>query len=98
MNVNLTDELTEMVRAKVGTGLYNSASEVVRDALRLMAERDRLNEIREEEFRRAVAKGVADLDVGRFTDLADQAELRTFRDDVKTRGRKRLAGQPPGPA
>lgn len=98
MNVNLTDELDELVRAKVSSGLYNSASEVVRDALRLMAERDRLSEIREEEFRKAVAKGVADLDAGRFTDLADEAELRTFRDDVKARGRKRLADQPPRPA
>jgi antitoxin ParD1/3/4 len=34
MNVNLTSELVKYVRAKVKTGRYNSASEVVRDALR----------------------------------------------------------------
>jgi len=98
MDVNLTDELNELVRAKVSAGLYKSPSEVVRAALRLMAEQDRLSEIREEEFRKAVTKGVADLDAGRFTELADDAELRVFRDDVKARGRKRLADQPPGPA
>ena len=34
MNVNLTPQLEELVREKVSSGLYNSASEVVRDALR----------------------------------------------------------------
>lgn len=42
MNVNLTAELDALVRGKVKSGLYNSASEVVRDALRLLAERDEL--------------------------------------------------------
>jgi antitoxin ParD1/3/4 len=36
MNVNLTPELEAMVRRKVESGLYNNASEVVREALRLM--------------------------------------------------------------
>ena len=36
LNVNLTPQLEEMVRQKVSGGLYNSASEVVREALRLM--------------------------------------------------------------
>lgn len=42
MNINLTPQLEEMVRRKVDSGLYNSASEVVREALRLMEEQDRL--------------------------------------------------------
>jgi antitoxin ParD1/3/4 len=44
MNVNLTPQLEELVRSKVASGLYTSASEVVRDALRLMEEKDRLRE------------------------------------------------------
>jgi antitoxin ParD1/3/4 len=36
MNVSLTDELSEFVKAKVSSGRYTSASEVVREALRLM--------------------------------------------------------------
>jgi antitoxin ParD1/3/4 len=42
MNVNLTLHLEELVRQKVESGLYTSASEVVREALRLMDEKDRL--------------------------------------------------------
>ncbi len=41
MNVSLTPALEEYVRRKVAIGLYNNASEVVREALRLMVERER---------------------------------------------------------
>ena len=40
MNVSLTPRLEELVRRKVASGLYNNASEVIRDALRLLVERD----------------------------------------------------------
>ncbi|MDD2989678.1 MAG: type II toxin-antitoxin system ParD family antitoxin [Zoogloea sp.] len=58
MNVNLTPQLEEMVRAKVSSGLYTSASEVVREALRLMEEQDRMREAKLEELRREVRKGL----------------------------------------
>ncbi len=40
MNVSLTPELEELVNEKVRTGLYQTASEVVREALRLLKQRD----------------------------------------------------------
>ena len=40
MNVSLTSALEEYVRRKVATGLYNNASEVIREALRLMVEHE----------------------------------------------------------
>ena len=58
MNVNLTPRLEEMVRAKVSSGMYTSASEVVREALRLMEEQDRLRQVKLEELRREVRKGL----------------------------------------
>ena len=58
MNVNLTPQLEEMVRAKVGSGLYTSASEVVREALRLMEERDRLRDAKLDELRRDIRAGI----------------------------------------
>ena len=42
MNVSLTPELEKFVSTKVSTGRYNSASEVVREALRLLEENDRI--------------------------------------------------------
>ncbi|MCZ2291875.1 MAG: type II toxin-antitoxin system ParD family antitoxin [Burkholderiales bacterium] len=58
MNVNLTPQLEAMVRAKVSSGLYTSASEVVREALRLMEEQDRMRQIKLDELRREVRKGL----------------------------------------
>src|SRR3984893_18175196 len=40
MNVSLTVELEKYVRRKVASGLYNNASEVIREALRLLVERE----------------------------------------------------------
>lgn len=59
MNVNLTPQLEELVRAKVDSGMYASASEVVREALRLMDEQDRLRQAKLDELRAEVRKGLA---------------------------------------
>ena len=58
MNINLTETLEEMVRNKVATGLYNSASEVVRDALRLMQEQDEYRAVRLNQLKTAVQQGL----------------------------------------
>jgi antitoxin ParD1/3/4 len=59
MNVNLTPQLESLVRSKVTSGLYTSASEVVREALRLMDEQDRLREAKLEQLRGDVLQGLA---------------------------------------
>lgn len=64
MNVSLTPELEKMVGEKVQSGLYNSASEVVRHALRLLREQDELRAARLEELRREVGVGAAQLERG----------------------------------
>jgi antitoxin ParD1/3/4 len=58
MNVNLTLELEEMVRRKVASGMYNSASEVVREALRLMEQQDQVRAVRLEQLRADIRKGL----------------------------------------
>jgi len=58
MNINLTPQLEELVRSKVASGLYTSASEVVREALRLMDEQDRLREAKFEQLRSEVRRGL----------------------------------------
>lgn len=68
MNVNLTPELEKLVQKKVKSGRYNSASEVVREALRLVEERDLLVALRRQEFRRRIAEGVDSLRRGEGVD------------------------------
>ncbi len=58
MNVSLTPELEELVNEKVSSGQYNNPSEVIREALRLLRERDELQEIQRAELRQEIARGI----------------------------------------
>jgi antitoxin ParD1/3/4 len=64
MNVHLTPQLESLVHAKVRDGGYNSASEVVSEALRLMQERDQLIELRKKEIAKQIAEGYESLSKG----------------------------------
>ncbi|AUS99139.1 type II toxin-antitoxin system ParD family antitoxin [Nostoc sp. CENA543] len=58
MNVSLTPELEKWVQSKVESGMYTSASEVIREGLRLLKEQDALKEIRLAELRREIQQGI----------------------------------------
>jgi len=58
MNVDLTPELETLVRRKVASGMYTSASEVVRESLRMMDEQDQLRAVRLDQLRQDVRKGL----------------------------------------
>lgn len=68
MNVSLTPELEKLIDEKVRSGLYGSASEVVRDGLRLLVERDRARDARLAELRLQLAEGLAAADRGEVAD------------------------------
>lgn len=58
MNVSLTPELEQFVQEKVSSGLYYSASEVIREGLRLLKEREQLQQIRLQELRQEIQAGL----------------------------------------
>ena len=64
MNVSLTPELEKLVSSKVSSGRYQSASEVIREGLRLLDDQDRLRELHLEEVRRKIQTGLDQLDRG----------------------------------
>ena len=68
MNVHLTAELEKLVHKKVKTGRYNSASEVVREALRLMEEHDSIRAAELTQIRKRIDDGLASLDRGEGAD------------------------------
>lgn len=68
MNVNLTPELEALVRKKVESGLYNNQSEVVREALRLLGEQDRLRESHIAALQGALVEGLAQAERGELKD------------------------------
>ena len=58
MHLSLPPQLEELVRQKVDSGLYTCASEVVVEALWLLDARDRLREIKLQELRKEIQKGL----------------------------------------
>ena len=68
MNVSLTPELEALIQERVRSGRYTSASEVVREALRLLEDRDELQRLRLAELRSQVAAGLDSLDRGQAQD------------------------------
>ena len=86
MNVNLTPQLEELVRSKVASGLYTSASEVVREALRLMDEQDRLREAKLAQLRSDVRQGLASGSSPPWDAEALKSMARTRRTNGPARG------------
>jgi len=58
MNVNLSPQLEDMVRQKVASGLYTSASEVVREALRMMDAQDQMRSAKLTQLKQDIHDGL----------------------------------------
>jgi len=86
MNVSLTQELEQMVKDKVRTGLYHSASEVIREALRLLKEHDQLRELRLAELRKEIAIGIDQADRGEVAPLDMEAIKAKARRQMEVGG------------
>jgi antitoxin ParD1/3/4 len=85
MNVSLTPELEQLIHKKVESGLYLSASEVVREALRLLEERDRANAMKLEGLRKEIQIGLDQADRGELIDGPEA--FQKLRTKVRTKGR-----------
>lgn len=83
MNISLTPQLEAFIKQKVETGMYTSVSEVVREALRLLEERDAVQAVKLDTLREDIRRGLASLDNGQGTPLK--------MDAIKMKGRERLA-------
>ena len=84
MNVSLTPELEQFVQNKVQSGLYYSASEVIREGLRMLQEKEMLKQIQIEELRKEIQKGIEQADRGELVDGEEVFE--TIR--AKSRARR----------
>lgn len=87
MNVSLTDELERRVEERVRTGLYTSASELVREALRLFFQFEESRNREIGDLNRKIATGLAQLDAGKGV-----AAGRARRESLARRARRIRAG------
>jgi antitoxin ParD1/3/4 len=86
MNVSLTPELEQYVNKRVQSGLYHSASEVVREGLRLLKEKDEVHQRKLEQLRGEIQIGIDQADRGQVSDFN-----KTTLKEIKSEGRKRLS-------
>ena len=88
MNVNLGTVFDSFIADLLKTGLYQSQSEVVREGLRLLKEREELKQLRLSELRREIAIGSEQADRSEFVDGKEAfAQIRR-----RSAGRKRAKG------
>lgn len=89
MNVSLTPELEKFVANKVDSGMYQTASEVIREALRLLRERDELQRNKLEELRKEISIGIKEADEGKVKAVNAQEVLARVRKNREPSARKK---------
>ena len=78
MNFSLTPALEQFVRDRANSGDYNNASEVVREALRLLKRQDEHQALKLQQLRQAIREGDDALARGDYTDLKDDDAVDSF--------------------
>jgi antitoxin ParD1/3/4 len=112
MNVSITDRLAGYVRKKVKSGLYNNASEVVREALRRMEDdearavrlasptvEDVVSDLTQDQLegiRQRVRASMASIERGEYVEYQGREGLKKLADGIKARGRRLLDKQASG--
>ncbi|MBX3596995.1 MAG: type II toxin-antitoxin system ParD family antitoxin [Rhizobiaceae bacterium] len=79
MHVSLTEKLDEYVRQKVASGLYNNASEVIREALRLKIASEEADEVKLQRLRDAIDAGWEQAERGEFADYSLEKSLAKLK-------------------
>ncbi len=71
MNISLTPELENVIKAEVDSGLYNNASEIIREALRESIKRERESDW----LQREASIGFVQLEAGQLVSVKSKQEL-----------------------
>lgn len=87
-NVVLSEAQQQLVETLVQSGRYQNASEVLREGLRLIAERERREDAKLEALRQSARLGWADVSAGRYADVADD-QLEDFIGQLGRRATRR---------
>ena len=76
-NVNLSVGLDNFIDEQVESGLYQNASEVLREGLRLIEERDHTERAKLQALKQAARQGWTDISAARYADVGDE-QLEDF--------------------
>ena len=81
-NVNLTEHLDRFIEAGISSGRFSNASEVVREGLRLLEQREQEDKAKLEWLRAAAKEGFDQLDRGEGTEFESMDEFDAYGDQI----------------
>jgi antitoxin ParD1/3/4 len=84
-NVVLTPRHEQIIEALVASGRYQNASEVLREGLRLVEEREAREATKLAKLRDAIGQGEADLEEGRYQEFASPDALARYLRELSER-------------
>jgi antitoxin ParD1/3/4 len=90
MNVSLTPQLERFIERKVREGRYQTSSEVVREALRLLADHDDRRALELDRLRQDIRLGMEDVNADRVTDFDAKRLKAEARKEAGARKLKRV--------
>lgn len=91
MDITLTPELESFVNRQVASGRFETAGELVREALQQFDESDQIGEQSIEEIRAKILEAELEYERGDFITINSEAESKEFVEDIIRRGHERLA-------
>lgn len=92
-NVNLTDHFDKFIAKGVKSGRFSNASEVVREGLRLLEQREAEEKAMLKRLKQAIQVGVDAADRGDYTELRSRKEIADFLHQIFEEVRNEGAGQ-----
>ena len=92
-NVNLTEHLDSFIEVGITSGRFSNASEVVREGLRLLEQREQEDKAKIEWLRAAAKEGFADIERGDYVTLRSGQEIDDFIDQLGVEASAELAAE-----
>jgi antitoxin ParD1/3/4 len=93
MNVSLTPELEKYIQKQVASQRYQTASEVVRQAIRMMQTAEDYEKARLEALRQDIQVGLDQLDRGEYVEIRDEKDQQALLQRITREGRARLTAK-----
>ena len=81
-NVNLTEHFDRFIDASIESGRFSNASEIVREGLRLLEQREREDQARIDWLRSAAKEGFEAIERGNYTALNSDEEITAFMKEI----------------
>jgi antitoxin ParD1/3/4 len=82
-NINLTEHLDHFVERQVSSGRYSNASEIVREALRLLEEEEQVRQAKLKALRQAAKQGLEEIDQGKGIVLKGKKAVKQFVKEIE---------------